>query len=188
MSWNYPFRKSKRIRIKKSDRERILFYLEDYLIKLDEKNRSKFECAKNFVKDLCGVDDLENLSINLSRMSSQTLIFLFVCFLMEYEDSNQYSKKYLKYDELGNVPPDILKKIKGGKGKLKIIEKDTVCVTMKVEDLLPIAELSEPEARNIECLLDKIGIDLEIDKDILLSTKELILILTQIMRISKESL
>jgi hypothetical protein len=188
MFWNYIFRKSRRIKIKKNDRERILYYLKDCLINIDEENISKFECAKRFVKDLCGVDDLENLSISLGRMSSQTLVFLFVCFLMEYEDTNQYSKKYLKYNKLFYEANDILKKVVEKLEKLKKIPKDTFCVEVKVVDIFPFEELTETEARFIENFLDKIDVDLEFDENVLLSTRELIRLITQVMRISKESL
>jgi hypothetical protein len=182
MFWNYPFFKSQRIKLKKSDRERILHYLEDYVIKLDKGNRSKFDSAKTFVKDLCGADDLKNLTISLGRMSSQTLVFLFVCFLMEYEDRNQYSKKYLKCNELCDDAHDILKKVVGKLEKLKKIPKETVCLEVKIEDIIPIEELTETEARFIEDFLDKIDVDLEFDKNILLSTKELIRLITWILR------
>jgi hypothetical protein len=182
MSWYYPFCKSTRIKLKKSDKERILHYLEDYLSKLDEANKSKFACAKNFVKDLCGVDDLENISINLGRMSSQTLVFLFVCFLMAYEDTNPYSKKHLKYNALCDETNDILKKVVGKLEKLKKIPKDNICVEVKLEDAFPLREFSEEEVRIIENVLDKIDVDLEFDENVLLSTKELIRLLTWILR------
>jgi hypothetical protein len=170
--------------MKKIDREKFYDEIQQIIISYgNEDDLAKIEFVKNFMKELLKVDDLENISMILGCIGTKPLFYLFVCLLIEYENTNENSKeKYLKYNNLKNVPSDILKKIKGKKGKVKKIEKDTVCIEVKVEDVYPIEEFTVDEVKFIENILDKTDIDLEYDKDIIISTKQLLHLMTGIMR------
>jgi hypothetical protein len=182
MSWDCTFRKSSRKKIKKSEQELVYKYLEERLIALDEDIKPKFECLRSFLKELCGVDDLDNTSISLGWVSPETLIFLFTSLLLDYETTFQNSRKYLKYDSLKDIPPHMFKKVEERLGKLRIIEKDTLCRGVQLEKIFNIGELSENEVKFVNDILTKINVELAYDAAFLLSAKELIILIIGIMR------
>lgn len=166
--------------MKKLDRD--IFYHQMETILTDYDDRVKIEFIKNFMKDKLRVDDFENTFINLDRMGTKTLMLLFVALIMEYENSNQNSKKYLKYDALRESSPYVRELFEEKMGKIKKLEKDTCYQELEVEDIFPIDEFTSDEIEFIEKILDKIHIDLEYQSDLLISTKQLIHLLTGIIR------
>ncbi len=182
MFWNYLFHKTTRIKIKKSDKKRIDKYLENSLILLDEKNKSRFDCARGFLKELCMVNDLEDTSISLGWVSPETLIFLFVSLITDYENKFQKSKRYLKSENLKDVNPYVRESMEEKMGELKIMEKDTCYWEVEVEDIFPIEEFTTEEVVFLDNILDKIHVDTEFVQEIMLSTKQLIHLLTGVIR------
>jgi len=71
--------------------------------------------------------------------------------------------------------------------KITKIEKYTIAVEVDIEEIFPRTDFTGEEVTIVENVCDKIHFDIESDKFITLSTNELILIITQVMRISKES-
>ncbi|MGA1977921.1 MAG: hypothetical protein ABSG89_08715 [Bacteroidales bacterium] len=89
--------------------------------------------------------------------------------------------KFLKCSKLEDIPPNIKESL-GGMGRLKIIEKDTVCVEVKLDDTFPKGDITLKEKRVIENLLERLYIDLEYDRYVIFSMKELISLITAITR------
>jgi hypothetical protein len=67
-------------------------------------------------------------------------------------------------------------------GEIRRIEKDTFYTEVIVEDVFPIDEFTVAEVKFLENTLDKIHVDLESTKDIIISTKQLVHLLTGIIR------
>ncbi|MGA1977029.1 MAG: hypothetical protein ABSG89_04155 [Bacteroidales bacterium] len=176
------FHKTTRKKIKKSDQELVYKYLEERLVTLDEDIKSKFECSRSFLKELCGVDDLKNASISLGWVDQETLIFLFTSLLLDYETTFQNSKKYLKSENLKDIHPDTMKSMEEKMGELKVMEKNVCYWEVEVEDIFPVNEFTTEEVKFIDNILDKIHVDPELVQEIMLSTGQLIHLLTGIIR------
>ncbi|MGA1977032.1 MAG: hypothetical protein ABSG89_04170 [Bacteroidales bacterium] len=90
-------------------------------------------------------------------------------------------EKFLKCSKLEDIPPNIKESLVG-KGRLKIIEKNTVCVEIKLDDTFPKGDITLEEKQMIENLLERLYIDLEYDRYVIFSMKELISLMTAIIR------
>lgn len=170
--------------MKKIDREKFHEEIQQIIINYgDDGDLAKIEFVKSFIKKLLKVDDLEDIYIGLGCISSKTLLYLFVSLLMVYENTNQNPKeKYLKYDRFKESPPYLRRWLEEETGKIKRLEKDICCVEVKVDDIFPIGDFAREEVKFIENILDKMQIDVEYEMDILLSTKQLIHLITGIIR------
>ncbi len=170
--------------MKKIDREKFHDEIQQIIINYgNDGDLAKIEFVKSFIKKLLKVDDLEDIYIGLGSISSKTLLYLFVSLLMVYENTNQNPKeKYLKYDRFKEFPPYLRRWFEERNGKIKRLGKDVCCVEVKVEDIFPIDEFTSEEIKFEEDILDKINVDPEYDSDILIATKQLIHLITGIIR------
>ena len=169
--------------MKKRDREKFNDELNQLFINYGNiDDLAKIECARNFIKELCGVRELNNTSISLGWVSPETLIFLFTSLLMDYETTYQNSKKYLKSENLKDIHPDMMKSMSEKMGELKIMEKDVCYWEVEVEDVFPIDEFTIQEVSFLDTILEKIHVDPELVQEIMLSTGQLIHLLTGIIR------
>jgi hypothetical protein len=166
--------------------ERDLFYNEIDLLIIqygDDDDKGKVEFVKTFLKEKFQVHDFEDSFIDFERMGTKSILFLFVSLLIEYQKMNQNSnKQFLNFFRCGEYSPNKMNKRFEIMRKLKKIEKDTYY--LEVDDIFPIEDRTTKETRFIERCLDKIHVDLESedDEDIILSKKQLIYLITGIIR------
>lgn len=180
MSRDYPFHELTRRNMKKTDRERFYNYIQQTLIyDWDGEQQWKIDFVKNFLNKEFKVDDIEDTYVNLDRMGSKTLMYFLVSLLIEYENELQNSKKKdSKYNGDGDFGSHTVK-IKDE--KFKKVDKDTWY--LEVEDIFPIQDMTIEEKIIIKSCLDRVHVDIESeDEDIIISTKQLVSLVTGIIR------
>ena len=183
MYWDCSFLKSTRKKMKKYNRDILYRLMEEEIIPImDDDDKKKIEFVKTYLKENFQVDDFENSYVNIKKLDSKSLLYVLFILIKEYEDTNQNSKKYLKYDSLKDETPYVRELFEEKMGKIRRIEKDTCFVEVKVEDIFPIGEFTKEEVKVIENCLDKLHIDIECNSDFLMSTNQLLCFMTGIIR------
>jgi hypothetical protein len=149
----------------------------------DEDDQWIIEYAENLIKTEWNVEDLENSYVKIPTLHSRSMVYLFASIIIGYEDMKRKEEELVSlYYSLGGVPPYLMNSEEEKVGKMKRIEKDTWYSEVNVEDIFPIDEFTAEEVKFLEPFLDKIHVDLEYRRDILISTKQLVHLLTGIIR------
>lgn len=147
----------------------------------NDDTKRKLEFVKNFLKENFQIEDIENSYIDFNRVDIKSVLFLFVSLLIKYQNMNLNPKEqFLKYYGFGDSTINKMKRAEEKMRKLKKIKKDAYY--LEVDEIFPIEDRTVQETQFIEKYLDKIHIDIEYDEDIILSTNELISIITGTMR------
>jgi hypothetical protein len=147
----------------------------------NDDTKRKIEFVKNFLKENFQIEDIKNSYIDFNRVDTKSVLFLFVSLLIKYQNMNQNPKEqFTKYYGFEDSTINKMKRALEKMRKLKKIKKDAYY--LEVEAIIPMEERTVEETQFIEEYLDKIHIDIEYDEDIILSTNELISIITGIMR------
>jgi hypothetical protein len=142
----------------KKHEQAILFYSQiDNLIPFwDYDLQRKLEFAGDYINNMT-VKDLKSSKISLGPMDERTLQLLIFSILLEYDSVKEQEKP-------------------------KRIEKDTYY--LDAEGIFPIDDMNLKEVEFIKHCFDKVHVDIESDNDevIVLDTKQLLFLLTGIMR------
>jgi hypothetical protein len=125
----------------------------------DEDVKRKIEFVKNFLKENFQIDEFDNSYIEIERVHSKTYMWLLLSLIIEYETS----QKMKTPDRMG-----IQKKYR----------------SLVVEDIYPMGELTSAEVVFTEHCLEDLNVDLENEAKtkFILSTKQLLCLITGIMR------
>jgi hypothetical protein len=170
--------------MKKSDREKYYDHVERMIFQYgDEDDQWIIEYVENILKTDWNVDDLSNSYVKIPTMPSKSLVYLLASLIIGFETMKRKEKELLTlYYGLGCVPPNMMNSDEEKVGGMKRIEKDTWYEEVNVDDIFPIDEFTIEEVKFLEPFLDKVHIDLEHNKEIIISTKQLIHLLTGILR------
>jgi hypothetical protein len=170
--------------MKKSDREKYYDQVERMIFQSgDEDDMWIIEYVENILKTEWRVEDIENSIVKIPTLHSKSLIYLLASVIIGYEFMKRKEKEIVSlYYSLGGVPPYLMNSEEEKVGKMKRIEKDTWYAEVNVEDIFPIDEFTTEEVKFLEPFLDKVHIDLEHNKEIIISTKQIIHLLTGIIR------
>ncbi len=157
--------------MKKTDRERFYNYIRQTMIfDWDGDYQRKIDFVKNFLKKEFNVVDIDDTYINLERMGSKTLIYFFVSLLIEYENDHKNSCDYDTH------------KVEFKEEKFKKVDKDTWYLEVE-DDIFPKQDMTMEEKIIIKSCLDRVHVDIESeDEDIIISTKQLVNLVTGIIR------
>jgi len=125
----------------------------------DDDIKRKIEYVKNFIKEEFGVDEFDDSYIEIERLHSKRLMWLFVSLIIDFEASQKM-----------NIPEKT-----GKQEKFKSLE---------VEDIFLIEELTTENVEFIEKFLEKTNVDLETEanSNFVISTNQMIYLLRKIMQ------
>ena len=170
--------------MKKSDRQKYYDHLERMIYQCgDEDDQWIIEYVENLLKTEWNVEDLENSYVKIPTLHSRSLVYLLASTIIGYETMKRKEKDLVSfYYSLGGVPPYLMNSEEEKVGIMKRIAKDTWYAELNVEDVFPIGEFTVAEVKFLENTLDKIHVDLEYTKDIIISTKQLVHLMTGIIR------
>ena len=159
----------------KKDKRAQLFYDQiEQILNLygDDDIKRKIEYVKNFLKEQFGVDELDSY-IEIQRLHSNRLMWLFVSMLIDYEGMEQNPENLHGF---GKVTSEKIK-------MPEEIEMKDKYMGLEVDKVFPYKELTEKEVVYIEKFLDRLDIDLESEFKIhyVLSAKQLICLIRGIM-------
>lgn len=113
-------------------------------------------------------------------MGSKTLMYFFVSLLIEYENNHQNSK--VNYSNNSGYGDSDSHKVKSKEEKFKKVDKDTWYLEVE-DDIFPKQDMTMEEKIIIKSCLDRVHVDIESeDEDIIISTKQLVILITGIIR------
>ena len=140
--------------------------------------KKKIEYVKKFLFENFGVEDFDNSYIEIDRIHSKRLMWLFVSLIIDYETTKENPKEQLsKLNGLGDSTSQ----------KSRIPEKTGMqekYKSLEVKDIFLIEELTAEDVEFIEQFLQKTNVDLESEDNFkfVISTSQMIYLLRKIMQ------
>lgn len=125
----------------------------------DDDIKRKVEYVKNLLKEKFGVDEFDNSYIEIERLHSKRLMWLFVSLIVDFEASQKIE-----------IPEETVLR-----DKFKSLE---------VEDIFLIEELTPENVEFIEKFLEKTNVDLETEANskFVISTSQMIYLIRKIIQ------
>lgn len=151
--------------------ERILMLYGDY------DTKDKLDFVKNFIKENFQVDQFDNTYLAFERLHSKRLLWLLFSLISNYETLKQNPKEQLsKLNGLVDSPPQKVK-------MPEEMERQEKYMSLEVDAICPIQELTEREVEFIEPILDHIKFDFDSEFKIryIISATDLICLIRGIM-------
>lgn len=164
----------------KKHKTALLFYdqMEQILILYgDDDIKRKIEYVKNFLKENFQVEDLEDSYIEIDRMHSKRLMWLFLSLIIDYETMKEKPNEQLsKLNGLGDSTSQKMKILKtmGMQEKFK---------SLQVDDIFLVEELTAESVQFIEKFLQKTNVELDSEANFfyIVSTAQIIYLMRKIM-------
>ncbi len=164
----------------KKHKTALLFYdqMEQILILYgDDDTKRKIEYVKNFLKENFQVEDLEDSYIEIDRMHSKRLMWLFLSLIIDYETMKEKPNEQLsKLNGLGDSTSQKMKILKtmGMQEKFK---------SLQVDDIFLVEELTAESVQFIEKFLQKTNVELDSEANFfyIVSTAQIIYLMRKIM-------